>query len=307
MSLDIFNAVIQPKVRGTINLHEALLTSPLDFFVMTSSIITAIGTSTQCNYSAANTFLDGMARHRHSLGLPATSIALGMITEVGHVSDHPEVAEALRKNGMHGIDEDEYLRMMELVCRPRNPSPPAWDWDDYATAHIITGLEPGRVSKIQGKTLWLEDNRLRHVKTYLNASSSEHEIHKPSTANATPISRILAETAAQSGAEGVKAAVQDLVLERFSQIVLVPKERLLALPGRPLAELGMDSMVATEVRTWAWRELRVDVPFLRLLEGGRTVGELVGWVQEGVDLGLIEGASKSPALLDYETGTINKK
>jgi hypothetical protein len=97
---------------------------------------------------------------------------------------------------------------------------------------------------------------------------------------------------AENGPEGVRLAVQDLVLERFGQIVLVPKEMLLAGLDRPLAEFGMDSMVATEVRTWAWRELKADVPFMRLLGGGRTVKELIGWVLEGLkrsDMSVKEG------------------
>lgn len=285
MSLETFNAVINPKVQGTINLHEALLTEPLDFFVMTSSIITAFSSSTQSGYSAANTFLDSMARHRRSLGLPATSIALGMITEVGHVSEHPEIERAMTKNGIHGIGEDEYLRMMELACRPCEASPPAWDWDDFAAGHIITGLEVGRVSNALSKTIWLQDNRLRHVKMCLDAASSKGQTNQPTTATTAHLSRILAEAAAQSGVRGVKAAIQDFVLEKFGQVVFVPKDRLLASLESPLGEFGMDSMIATEMRTWAWRSLGVDVPFLQLIEVGRTVGGLVGWVVESVDVG----------------------
>lgn len=89
MSLETWRGVLGPKVQGSINLHEALINEPLDFFVMTSSVLGAIGASTQSNYAAANAFLDHMARHRHSLGLEACSIALGMIVEVGHVEAHP--------------------------------------------------------------------------------------------------------------------------------------------------------------------------------------------------------------------------
>jgi hypothetical protein len=136
MSLDTFNAVINPKVQGTMHLHEALLEQSLDFFVMTSSIITAFGTSTESHYAAANTFLDSMARYRRSIGLPATSIALGMITEVGHVSNHPRLEAAMTKIGMHGIDEQDYLRMMELACRPQKPSAPVWEGDENAAISL---------------------------------------------------------------------------------------------------------------------------------------------------------------------------
>ena len=50
--------VLRPKVEGTVNLHEATLQHPLDFFTMTSSIVPYVGTATQASYSAANAFQD---------------------------------------------------------------------------------------------------------------------------------------------------------------------------------------------------------------------------------------------------------
>lgn len=58
MTLDDFDNVLQPKVRGTRNLHEASvdLELDLDFFVMTSSTIGVLGASTQSHYAAANAY-----------------------------------------------------------------------------------------------------------------------------------------------------------------------------------------------------------------------------------------------------------
>ena len=41
-----------------------------------------------------------------------------------------------------------------------------------------------------------------------------------------------------------------------------------------LAELGMDSLVAVEIRTWFLQELAVDMPVLKIL-GGSSVADLV--------------------------------
>jgi NADP-dependent 3-hydroxy acid dehydrogenase YdfG len=89
MSLEDWHAVIKPKLQGTMNLHEVLINEPLDFFVMTSSVIGTTGAPTQTSYAAANAALDSIARHRRSMGLPATSLSLGMIVEVGHVESNP--------------------------------------------------------------------------------------------------------------------------------------------------------------------------------------------------------------------------
>ncbi|KAI9727214.1 MAG: Type I Iterative PKS [Cirrosporium novae-zelandiae] len=282
MSLQTFEAVTNPKVKGTLNLHKALLHEPLDFFVMTSSMLGAIGPSTQTNYAAANAFLDHMARHRYSLGLQATCIALGMVMEVGHVEAHPDVADALRRNGMYPIDEDEFLRMMELACQSRDFGPSTWGWDDCARSHLVAGLDPGRVSfpKVGGKSQWLEDNRLRGVIGAMDGFNDDVQV---SATAASQTSAVLAAGAQRAGKEGIKDAVRDLVLQKFSKLVLVPVEKLAASLSRPLSEFGMDSMISAELRSWSWRELKADVPFMGLLEGGRQVEGLVAMVWEGMD------------------------
>ncbi|MCP4405600.1 MAG: SDR family NAD(P)-dependent oxidoreductase [bacterium] len=78
-----FAKVMRPKVRGALLLHKYTQELPLDYFVCFSSISSLIGNSGQGNYVAANAFLDAFAHYRRALGLPAVSINLGVLADVG--------------------------------------------------------------------------------------------------------------------------------------------------------------------------------------------------------------------------------
>ncbi|MFJ4767760.1 type I polyketide synthase [Streptomyces uncialis] len=70
--------VLRPKVDAAWHLHELTRDLGLSAFVLFSSLAGTVGGAGQSSYSAANTFLDGLAAHRAALGLPATSIAWGL-------------------------------------------------------------------------------------------------------------------------------------------------------------------------------------------------------------------------------------
>ena len=74
--------VLEPKVKGTLNLWRIFDDVPLDFFVMCSSVSAIRGGIGQVDYCAANAFLDAFA-HTHSLRHTVKSINWGMWQQVG--------------------------------------------------------------------------------------------------------------------------------------------------------------------------------------------------------------------------------
>jgi acyl carrier protein len=78
-----FLRVMAPKVKGAWNLHALTADQTLDFFVLFSSVASVLGSPSQANYSAANTFLDALAHYRRFRRLPALAINWGPWSEVG--------------------------------------------------------------------------------------------------------------------------------------------------------------------------------------------------------------------------------
>lgn len=106
MTLGDFQAVTASKVEGTWNLHRALSTSPLDFFIALSSIAGVIGNSGQAAYAAANAFLDDFMEYRRSKGLPGTTIDLTAVRDVGYLAevDSKRQQEVLKNIGTDGME-----------------------------------------------------------------------------------------------------------------------------------------------------------------------------------------------------------
>jgi NADPH:quinone reductase-like Zn-dependent oxidoreductase len=186
-----------------------------------------------------------------------------------------EVEKALKRNGMYGISEDEYLRTMELACRRREDlSAPTWGWDECAMSHIVTGMDPTRVSRAGGKSLWLHDNRLRNLVMAMGGLQDSKGISDTTAASKTSTLQAIAGL----GKEALKAAVSEHLLQKFSKLVLIPTSKMVI--SKPLAFYGMDSMIGAEIRNWAWKELHTDIPFLSLLDQTLTLEGLAQQVFE---------------------------
>jgi acyl transferase domain-containing protein/acyl carrier protein len=116
-SAERFAKVMAPKVAGAWNLHLHTKDLALDFFLMYSSAASLIGSPGQSNYASANAYLDGIAHHRHALGLPALSINWGAWDDEG-MAANAQVYDRMAAHGVSAIDPREgthlLMRLLDL-------------------------------------------------------------------------------------------------------------------------------------------------------------------------------------------------
>ncbi|MGC4806092.1 SDR family NAD(P)-dependent oxidoreductase [Micromonospora sp. DT233] len=117
-------AVLRPKVDAAWRLHELSAGLDLAAFVLFSSVVGTLGGPGQANYAAANTFLDSLARHRHHLGLPATSMAWGLWAEGSGMTGHldPGHLARLRRAGLAPMPEPEALALLDAALASGLPT-----------------------------------------------------------------------------------------------------------------------------------------------------------------------------------------
>lgn len=81
------DAVMAPKVRGTLALAAAVADLPLDFFVLHSSTIGLTGDMGQVDYCGANAFLDAFAHANTARGQRTLAIDWSVWSDVGMAAD----------------------------------------------------------------------------------------------------------------------------------------------------------------------------------------------------------------------------
>lgn len=293
MTSDTWHSGIDQKIRGTWNLHNALhgRDQSLDFFLMLSSITGSIGTATESNYCAANSFLDAFGSYRRSLGLPGTSLGLGMISEVGFLHENPETEAVLLRKGVHPFTEAEFLRLVDIALTTTDVDPAstldyALGNDHFIQGHILTGLELHGFQRIREEgfkrgTKVLEDPRCTFIAGAFADSIEGDGGGRKSSKWSQAVSAALAENkSATVLGEDLIEAIQAVVVDRIATLLLVPSDQLRR--DTPLAGFGMESMLAAEFRSDMFRAFKVDVPFAVLLSGTTTVGTVAELVGKGL-------------------------
>lgn len=230
ISAESLRKVFRPKVQGALTLDKVTREHdvPLDHFVLYSSISGLIGIVPQLTYAAANSVLDGLAASRRAAGLPALSVSWGAMSG-GGMAESDAIVKFLDSVGLRRLNMDMGAAFMRECSR-------------FPLSHVaIAGIDWGV------------------LRTPL-----------PSTAKSTRFAHLSAEAAAVSNEQAAfRAAVLALPEEERGPMVTKELAKELANvlkvdvdsidPKGPIADLGIDSLMAVEFAARAGKQLNIQI------------------------------------------------
>ncbi|KAM0815914.1 hypothetical protein AB5N19_01715 [Seiridium cardinale] len=243
MTLDQWEVPLGPKYHGSKNLDELFHGPDLDFFIMLSSVTGILGSHGQSNYTAGSTYQDALARSRVARGLPGVSIDLGSVLGAGYVARTTGVAERAGKAGWRAHTVQEVLYMVELAIKnPRQPE-------------IVAGIAPWSES---GQLSWRQEARFAALPLRLEASKT------PQKGSSTVSLR----DQLQAAESKIDTMVDGLTNRLAEMFVLSPAD---INHTQPLAALGVDSLVAVELRNWLSATVTPNVTIFDVTQSGSLV------------------------------------
>ncbi|KAF6795324.1 polyketide synthase [Colletotrichum musicola] len=268
-----WHAAVKPKVDGAWNLHHALSDSKLDFFVLFSSVSYVIGQSGQANYAAANAFLAAFAQYRHARGLPASVMDIGMVEDAGYLADNAAVLEQFKALHYQTLKEADLLEAMAYSTKIQSSPLGASDGKYVNPAEIAVGLGSTRSLRDPGNRVpWRRDARMAaaHVK---GSVSDNAEAAPESQGLAQFLNGVQVDPSVLEGKE-----TREFLTARIGEAIcgMMMKDADQVSADLPLAAIGVDSLVAIEIRDWWRRTFGLHVSVLEIMGAGgiRALGKM---------------------------------
>lgn len=258
MTWEQWRDVVRTKVQGAWNLHNALKEQMLDIFWLAGSLVNTMGHYGQANYAAATNYLETFCRYRIRLGLPASILGICPIRGVGYVAENPDVQNKLEMEGVKFVAESHYLDFVHLsiLARATSRRNVNVDVNDQLLcsvadqSHILMGL--GLQTDLK-RTFSQNDRRMGYYRNFDTG-------HAQSSKQRAPMEVLYEDAQRNSALLDDKANIDIIACELGAAI-----SELLMQPGKginsntTLAENGVDSLMASELRRWIQRATHVRI------------------------------------------------
>ncbi|KAL3291010.1 putative polyketide synthase [Colletotrichum asianum] len=256
MTAESLNKVLAPKVQGSQILDE-IFGDELDFFVLFSSLASVFGNAGQSNYHAANLFMQGLCSQRRARGLPASVMHIGFVTDIGYVArSGRQFKNHLSRLSLQLMSESDLQYLFaEAIVNSRPDSKGSWD--------IVAGIKPFVDSTEPGQAHppFYANPRFAHFIHDNNGDLTLTENRKQAVTGQEAVKLRLGESKSEKEAISV---VQKAFSKQLESMLQIGPNTVYS--QRSLMSLGLDSLIAIEIRHWFHQVLDLDISVLSILK-----------------------------------------
>ena len=257
--------VFPPKVVGSWLLGRYLEGRTLDFFVTFSAAAGLLGSAGQVVYTAANSFMDTLAHDLAGRGVvPATSINWGPIKEIGSGAtlEGRMMHQLAERRGLLGIPPEKAMQALELLLPQRIPQIGVMHTNWELLVRSYTGM--------------------------LSAPWASELVGQMPAVEQEDLVASLKEAAPEDRTELLCTAIQRLVVMVMGYTAAEAPE-----PDQGLFELGLDSLLALELKNHIQNQIRKDFPATAIFDYP-TIGKLAVYlITQVLSLPIAAAAARS--------------
>ncbi|KAF2966684.1 hypothetical protein GQX73_g6858 [Xylaria multiplex] len=258
MSLQDFEDVLRPKVEGSQNLDDLFYATELDFFILFSSMSSVVGNPAQSNYGAANMFMLSLAARRRRRGLSASVIDIAMLLGVGYVarsltSTNSVIESQMSRFAYLALSETDFHAIFaEAIFTGKS--------DLGSDPELMTGLGA------HSNAPWRSVSRFSHYLTsVMNGDPSAENRLAGSESQNNSIHQVSSRVSKTDNDEDAIKVLRAALVAKLGFALQESHENI--DQKTPLVAMGIDSLIAVEIRSWLLKELGVDVPVFQILSG----------------------------------------
>jgi hypothetical protein len=238
MTIQDYNFVLDPKVRGTNNLIAAFDNPSLDFVILLASSAGVLGARGSSNYCAGNVYLDAVADAQKSSSARIMSLSLGPMKETGIVARDARLGRHIESQGFILLTNEELFTMLDYSIGPQSV--------EDGCRQIVSGFN--------GNSFEQADNGFAKAAPLLRTVMRRSTDGQSAVAEcgAKDLRSLVLGAADPSEA---LALVAEQLANKLSNFAAVDVEAL--TDDVTVESLGMDSLVIIELKNWIARDLHV--------------------------------------------------
>ncbi|KAM7215919.1 lovastatin nonaketide synthase [Rhypophila decipiens] len=249
---------LAPKVDGTRHLDDEFAQDNPDFFIAFSSLGSETGNPGQSIYHAANMFMASLVANRRERGLAASVIHIGMILDVGYITkaDGKDLERRLKAEFYEGLSETDFHNLFVQAIVSGKP--------DCLNAELIMGLKKfvQDTNPEAPRPRWYGNPRFSHMISSTPSSSAPGDEQNQHVMSKSSVEVLRTRFRQAGNPTEIAVAFQELFSRRLESLTKVPMGSVDT--KAPLFELGLDSLLAVEIRSWLLKETGVEIPVLSI-------------------------------------------